>query len=255
MWSYEYYESELITDKNLHSFASQLLYSMNHPLDNPIWNALNTGSAMFSHGNEHCRFVNSEMGFFAGMLSYEKEDIEYLLDTCSLGQRVILFTPGHIELNKDKWLVLNDHDLLQMVCLDDLEFEMTPVPLTELGDQDIPAMIELTRLTKPGPFMERTIDFGGYIGFFEGERLVSMAGKRLCPDPYVEISAECTHPDFLGRGLSTRIMKSVIADIRASGKIPFLHVYPDNFSAVKVYERLGFEARASLRVYLLEKIG
>lgn len=227
---------------------------MPHPLDNPIWNALNTGSAKFSHGDGKCKFIRPDMGFFSGMPSYEKEDINHLHATCTLGQRVILFTPGHIEL-KDNWLVLNDHDLLQMVCLDDLEFEMTPAPMIDLADQDIPAMIELTGLTKPGPFMERTIDFGGYIGLFEGDRLVSMAGKRLCPDPYVEISAVCTHPDFLGRGLSTRIMKSVIADIRDSGKIPFLHVYPDNFSAVKVYERLGFEARASLRVYLLEKIG
>lgn len=227
---------------------------MNHPLDNPIWNALNTGSAKFAHGDKHFKFIHPDMGIFTGLPSYDGESIRQLHATCTLGQRVILFTPGHIEL-KDNWLVLNDHDLLQMVCLDDLEFEMTPAPITELADKDIPAMIELTELTKPGPFLERTIDFGGYIGFFEGERLVSMAGKRLCPDPYEEISAVCTHPDFLGRGLSTRIMKSVIADIRASGKIPFLHVYPDNFSAVKVYERLGFEARASLRVYLLEKIG
>lgn len=225
---------------------------MNHPLDNPIWNALCTGSAKFAHGDNYCKFIQPEMGFFAGLSSYEEEDIQRLFAACATGQQVILFAPGHIELN-DNWLVLNDHELLQMVCLNDLEFEMTPVTLTKLVDQDIPAMIELTGLTKPGPFLNRTIDFGGYIGFFEGKRLVSMAGKRLCPDPYVEISAVCTHPDFLGRGLSTRIMKSVIADVRASGKIPFLHVYPDNFSAVKVYERLGFEARASLRVYLLEK--
>ena len=92
---------------------------MNHPLDNPIWNALCTGSAEFAHGDKHCKFINPEMGFFAGLPSYNGESIRQLHTTCSLGQRVILFTPGHIEL-KDNWLVLNDHDLLQMVCLDDL---------------------------------------------------------------------------------------------------------------------------------------
>jgi hypothetical protein len=37
------------------------------------------------------------------------------------------------------------------------------VPLTE---KDIPEMIALTRLTKPGPFGTRTIEFGNYEGIF-----------------------------------------------------------------------------------------
>lgn len=227
---------------------------MPHPLDNPIWNALNTGSAMFAHGDQNCKFIHPDMGFFAGLPSYERENLNRLYAACAPGQRVILFTPSHIELN-DNWLVLNDHELLQMVCEPDSKPEISSIPLAKLGEKDIPAMLELTELTKPGPFISRTIDFGGYFGVFEGEKLISMAGKRLSPDPFVEISAVCTHPDFLGKGLSAKVIQRVIEEILAEGKTPFLHVYPENTPAIKVYSKLGFKPIAMLRVYLLEKIG
>ncbi|WP_111671854.1 GNAT family N-acetyltransferase [Algoriphagus litoralis] len=226
---------------------------MTHPLNNPIWNALNTGSAHFSHGNEQCRFIDPRMGFFAGMPSYEREDLDRLYAACTPGQRVILFTPGHLPLNQN-WLVLNDRELLQMVCDEGIEGSQPTMPLLKLGEKDIPAMLELTELTKPGPFISRTIDFGGYFGVFEGEKLISMAGKRLSPDPFVEISAVCTHPDYLGKGLSAKVIQRVIEEIRADEKTPFLHVYPENTQAIKVYSKLGFKERAMLRVYLLEKI-
>lgn len=227
---------------------------MPHPLDNPIWNALNTGSAPFARGNEQGRFIDPRMGFFAGLPGYEREDLDRLQAACVPGQRVILFTPGHLSLNQD-WLVLNDHELLQMVGEPEAEFLHPSSPLLELGEKDIPAMLELTALTKPGPFIAGTIDFGGYYGVFEGKKLISMAGKRLSPDPYVEISAVCTHPDFLGKGLSAKVIQRVMEEIRAEGKTPFLHVYPENAPAIKVYTKLGFKPRAMLRVYLLAKIG
>lgn len=225
---------------------------MSHPLDNPIWNALNTGSAKFSQGDQHCKFIDPAMGFFAGLPSYEPDDIQRLYSACTIGQRVILFTPGPIQLHNN-WLVRNDHELLQMVCEADSKTENTSIPLIRLGEKDIPAMLELTELTKPGPFISRTIDFGGYFGVFEGERLISMAGKRLSPYSFTEISAVCTHPDFLGKALSAKVIERVVLEIQAEGKTPFLHVYPENTPAVKVYRKLGFESRKSLRVYMLEK--
>lgn len=209
---------------------------------------------MFANGDGKCRFIDPEMGFFAGLPSYEPEDIQRLHAACAPGQRVILFTPEHIPLN-DNWLVLNDHELLQMVWQSEAKDVINSRQLIELEEKDIPAMLELTALTKPGPFLSRTIDFDGYFGVFEGGKLISMAGKRLSPDPFVEISAVCTHPDFLGKGLSAHVIQGVIAEILAEGKTPFLHVYPENTPAVKVYRKLGFESRKSLRVYLLEKIG
>lgn len=209
---------------------------------------------MFANGDQNCRFIHPDMGFFAGLPSYEPEDIQRLYIACKSGQQVILFTPGHIHLT-DNWQVLNDHELLQMVCAMDSKTESNSIVVVELGEKDIPAMLELTALTKPGPFISRTIDFGAYFGVFEGEKLISMAGKRLSPDPFIEISAVCTHPDFLGKGLSAKVIQGVIEKIQAEGKTPFLHVYPENTPAINVYLKLGFKPRAMLRVYLLEKIG
>lgn len=226
---------------------------MPHPLDNPIWNALNTGSEMFSSGNGNCKFVNSDMGFFAGMPNYEAESIRQLHSYCQPGQKVILFPPGRIVVDNG-WKVLNDHELLQMVYTASSKGMAQESNLTALGEEDVPAMLELVAMTKPGPFLPRTIDFGGYFGIYQDAQLVSMAGKRLSPEPYVELSAVCTHPDFGGMGLSYQVLQRVIHDIIQSGKVPFLHVYPENLPAIKLYTKLGFEPRATLRTYFLEKI-
>jgi predicted GNAT family acetyltransferase len=116
-------------------------------------------------------------------------------------------------------------------------------------------MLALTQLTKPGPFLTKTIDFGDYFGFFSEGKLVSMAGSRLSPSPYTEVSAVCTHPNFLGQGISKKVMPFVLHAIQQRGKIPFLHLYPDNTPALRLYTSLGFVSRAMLRVYLLEKVG
>jgi predicted GNAT family acetyltransferase len=227
---------------------------MTHILDNPIWNALNSGSASFAHGDEKCRFIRTDMGFFAGMPAYDKEKIQQLHGICQPGQRIILFPPDRIAVDTS-WNVLNDHELLQMAYTTKAIPEAQESNLTELGNENLPAMLDLVAVTKPGPFLSRTIDFGGYLGIFQGDRLVSMAGKHLCPDPYVEVSAVCTHPDFGGMGFSYQVLQRVIQDINQSGKVPVLHVYPENLPAIKLYTKLGFEPRASLRTYFLEKIG
>ena len=81
-----------------------------------------------------------------------------------------------------------------------------------------------------------------------------MAGQRLHAGPYAEISAVCTHPDYLGRGYATRLLHSQVQRMRAAGNTPFLHVRTDNATAVKVYEALGFEVREELSIYLISKL-
>lgn len=227
---------------------------MTHILDNPIWNALNTGSAPFATGNESCKFILPEMGYFAGIPAFDAENLLNLHSKCQQGQRVILFPPGELKLD-EKWKVLNNRALLQLVCTSEVVDSIENQEVKALGEKDIPAMLALTELTKPGPFVSRTIDFGGYLGIFQGDQLVSMAGKRLSPDPYVELSAVCTHPDFGGKGLPFQIMHQIIQGIKLDGKIPFLHVYPENLPAIRLYTKLGFVPRATLRTYFLEKVG
>jgi ribosomal protein S18 acetylase RimI-like enzyme len=112
-----------------------------------------------------------------------------------------------------------------------------------LGSADVPEMLDLARRTKPGPFLPRTVEMGTYLGIRCGGALVAMAGERLHPPGWTEISAVCTDDAWRGRGLATRLVLALVAGIRARGEIPFLHALASNVNAIKLYEELGFRLR------------
>lgn len=104
-------------------------------------------------------------------------------------------------------------------------------------------MLELVELTRPGPFMDRTVELGTYLGIRHEGRLVAMAGERMRPAGWSEISAVCTHPDHRGRGLAGRLIRAVAAAVRERGDSPFLHAAAENTGAVRLYESMGFTLR------------
>lgn len=116
-------------------------------------------------------------------------------------------------------------------------------PLTE---EDAPQMLELATLTAPGPFFERTHRLGRFVGVKLGGQLVAMAGERMQPPGFTEVSGVCTHPDHRGRGYAAGLMLEVAARIRARGEVPFLHSYAHNTGAIALYQALGFEFRCEL---------
>lgn len=113
----------------------------------------------------------------------------------------------------------------------------------ELGPDDVPEMLDLISRTEPGPFLPRTVELGGYLGFRVNGNLVAMAGRRMNPPGWVEISAVCTDPAYQGRGLGGRLVQAVAAGIREDGEVPFLHVSETNENAIRLYEKLGFRIR------------
>ncbi|MEV7616611.1 GNAT family N-acetyltransferase [Streptomyces sp. NPDC089799] len=119
-----------------------------------------------------------------------------------------------------------------------------PAPeAVRLGPDDVPEMLDLIDLARPGPFLRRTVELGTYLGFRHDGRLVAMAGERLRPPGWTEISAVCTHPLHRGRGLATRLVRAVAAGIRERGEVPFLHTAADNTAAIRLYESIGFALR------------
>jgi predicted GNAT family acetyltransferase len=141
--------------------------------------------------------------------------------------------------------IVIDGDLLQMILENDarLEPNLKSYDFIELGEADVPEMVELATLTKPGPFDTRTRETGTYLGIREGGKLVAMAGERLKLPGYTEISAVCTHPEHLGHGYAGFLMTILAERIRGRGKTPILHVRAENMRAVQLYERLGFRRR------------
>jgi predicted GNAT family acetyltransferase len=104
-------------------------------------------------------------------------------------------------------------------------------------------MLDLVRRTRPGPFEKRTYLLGGYLGIRRGGALVAMAGERMHPPGWTEISAVCTDPAQRGQGLAARLTLAVAAGIRDRGDVPFLHTGADNAPAIRLYEVLGFTLR------------
>lgn len=113
-----------------------------------------------------------------------------------------------------------------------------------LGPSDVADMTALVDLTRPGPFLPRTIEMGTYLGVRDdGGRLIAMAGQRLHLPGWVEISAVCTHPDARGRGLARRLVAAVAQVTVDGGDTPFLHTTADN-PARRLYEAMGFVLRS-----------
>jgi predicted GNAT family acetyltransferase len=125
--------------------------------------------------------------------------------------------------------------------------------IIELGPKDSAEMIELTSLTKPGPFSTRTHELGLYLGIRDGGKLVAMSGERLKVPGHTEVSAVCTHPEHTGKGYARILMTAVMKQIRDRGETPFLHVRGDNARAIEIYEQLGFRIRKRRHFAVLRK--
>jgi ribosomal protein S18 acetylase RimI-like enzyme len=232
-----------------------------HPLDNVIWQALTTRDAQFAESFNTARRFVREVGPLAAFREDGPRGYASLAGLVQPEQTVGLFLDQPYELDPARagWTFVVGAPLLQMVAdmvadndgpqlLQQRRAENTSaaivIPkLLELGAPDSREMIELTALTKPGPFGSRTHELGTYLGIRLEGKLVAMAGERLKVPGHTEVSAVCTRPEHTGRGYARVLMTEVMRRIRERGETPFLHVRQDNVRAVEIYKRLGFRER------------
>jgi ribosomal protein S18 acetylase RimI-like enzyme len=216
-----------------------------HPLDNPAWAALNGPQAALAevHGRAR-RFPVDVSPFVAVPLGAAGDLWSDLLALVGPGGRVGMIGV-RVEVGDD-WPILFGGEGVQLVATDGLETR----PFAEavvLGDADAAEMLDLAERTKPGPFLPRTHVLGTYLGVRREGRLVAMAGERLHPPGFTEISAVCTDPDFRGQGFGTRLVQAVAHNIRARGETPMMHAAATNENAIRLYEALGFRIRTKVR--------
>jgi ribosomal protein S18 acetylase RimI-like enzyme len=227
-----------------------------HPLDNVIWQALTTRQTTFAESHDQARRFVREVTSLAGFLEPSERGYASLSELIGAGGTAGLFLSDPY-VPQPGWTLVAGTRLLQMVCETTADFARDPrhadPEILELGPADSPEMIELTTLTKPGPFGPRTHELGTYLGIRIAGKLAAMAGERLKVRGFTEVSAVCTHPDHTGHGYAATLMLEVMRGMRSRGETPFLHVREDNLRAIALYERLGFSVRTKPHLAVLRK--
>lgn len=221
-----------------------------HPLDRPVWNSLTTRQAELAIGGALAVRFRPAINLFGAAADASAQSLAALA-----GLLPVVGTLGLVEAAAHPAVpgtVVQSARAIDQMVLTELDRRAARVAIVPLGAEDVPDMLALTALTVPGPFFAETYLQGGYVGVRAAGQLIAMAGQRMRPPGFTEVSAVCTHPDHRGKGLARALMEAVIAPIVASGEAAFLHTYADN-PAVRLYEALGFRYRATMTYTVLER--
>jgi ribosomal protein S18 acetylase RimI-like enzyme len=222
-------------------------------LHNPVYHALLSGDSHLSFGNDHVKFFDEEVSPFAGFASEYDKGFKQLYDILPYGRKILYANPSFI-YQQAGWQIVHEIKGLQFVYEKSGEFLLDFTNITPLNKSHVEQMMHLAKLTRPGPFGKRTIEFGSYFGIFDKEKLVAMTGQRLHIERYTEISAVCTHPDYLGMGYAYKLIQHQLQLILQQGQQPFLHVREDNLRAIALYQRLGFNISRNMNFSFLKRV-
>jgi len=215
-----------------------------HPLDNMVWNALAGPQARLGVTGRLARRFDPDFAIFAAV-ERPLETLNGLAEILPEGGRVGLVTTGPLTLPSELE-ALATGEVVQLTAERFAPVAPGNIVYRDLTIADVPQMIDLVALTRPGPFAQRTIEMGHYIGVFDSDRLIAMTGERLRMDGFGEVSAVCTHPEYQGRGIAKALVSVIAGEIVARGDVPFLQAYTSNAAAIATYVRLGFTLRRNL---------
>jgi predicted GNAT family acetyltransferase len=190
------------------------------------------------------------------MKIFNDANLKKLYEFIPANRSVAISSLHKMDFDESRWKLLQPMDVTQMVYEHPVNtFTTKNSPLiVPLSDEHVPQMMELTALTRPGPFLQQTIRFKNYFGIFIEGRLAAMSGQRMHPLPYLEVSAVCTHPDFRGLGYAKALMLHVMKIILDNSFIPFLHVLSNNSNAIELYKTIGFRTRKQIFVDVIRRL-
>ncbi|MEU4620978.1 GNAT family N-acetyltransferase [Actinoplanes sp. NPDC023801] len=210
-------------------------------LDNPVWSSLTGAHSGFAVVNgQAARYDHDVAPFHALADPADPRAWADLTELVEPGTAVTIAGAGTVA--HPGWQVDRSVAGVQLV---DVALRPAPAPdAIRLGAADVPEILDLIDRTRPGPFLRRTVELGSYLGLRSPDgRLIAMAGERLHPAGWTEISAVCTDPAHRRKGLATYLVRAVAAGIRQRGETPFLHTSAGNVHAIRLYESIGFLLR------------
>ena len=221
-----------------------------HLLDNPAWWALTGPQEAYGEVAGPVARYRPEVSAF-GAFADVPGSREWAAMAELAGPGGVVITTGYTSSPPEGWGVEFDGVGIQLTgeAMVGLPPPTAPdgVEIVRLGVDDAADMLELVERTRPGPFARRTVELGGYVGIRRAGRLVAMAGERMRPDGWAEISAVATDPDHRRQGLGELLVRVVAAGIVARGEVPMLHASADNAGAIRLYETMGFAVRRRAR--------
>ena len=216
--------------------------SSTRPLDRAVWSALTGRQSHLAIVRQGARRFDPAFGVFAALEDRSDASLSALCELVS-AHGDVAFLEADPPPTAPGLRIASQDPGVQMVAgrltpASPLEFD-----ILALTEADAPEMLDLATLTRPGPFFARTHQLGDFFGVKLDGALVAMAGERLKPDGFTEVSGVSTHPDHRGRGYAGALMRRVADRILARGETPFLHAYASNRGAIALYESLGFTLR------------
>lgn len=220
---------------------------MTDMLDNPVWFALTGAHASCAIGAGLARHYPRSAAPFSAFVDPSPRAYAELAVDLPPGVEARLFRPA-AETPPPGWIAVSARPIRQMVA--DCLPARHPMEdsLVALGPGDVPAMLALADIAKPGPFGSASPMLGRFLGHVDARgRLLAMAGERFLLPGHVELSAVCVHPEARSRGIGAALTLRLAREAIARGTQPFLHVFPEN-PAAELYERLGFRERRMLWV-------
>ncbi len=220
-------------------------------LDNPVWGALVGPQRNLGKATDLAARFDPEVSPFGGFS--DDPSPEHWWDMAALaGPQGTVALTGITGVPPSGWTALREMPGVQMVwdrpapdIGNAIAHQPNGAPVA-LDEGDVGDMLALVAVAQPGPFLARTVEFGGYVGISRHGQLVAMAGQRLRPPGYTEISAVATHPDHQRQGLGELLVLDLVTSILGRGEVPFLHASADNAGAIRLYERLGFSHRRNV---------
>lgn len=213
------------------------------PLDNPVWAALNSRHANLARRAGNAARYPADVAPFVALADTGARSTEDALSLIAPGESFCFVGPA--PRLPSQWHIDEAVPIAQMIRTSPLKIVEGPA-VVELTQANVGDMLALTALVYPHYFRPRTIEMGRYVGIYDRARLAAMAGERLGCDGHQEISAVCTHPDYLGRGYARRLIALLTNDILAGGRQPFLHFSHRNTRAKALYERIGYAYRGDI---------
>ena len=224
---------------------------MNQLLDNITWFTLTGPHALYASGAKDARRYAAGFSPIVGLANPARPDFSSLAACCKPDEQ--LYCPEWKGEAPTGWSIHVEKSLFRMVWEEAIpETDEFPDAI-KLGPQHAEQALELAQLTNPGPFGLRTIELGEYFGWFEDGRLAAMAGERMYAGTLREVSGICTHPDFRGRGLASRLTLKLIRREMQRGETPFLHVMGDNPTAYQLYQKIGFRNYCETTVRVISR--